>query len=185
MSPAAARTSAFAAMLRTIGLLLVKDDPPAVADLIVVLSGDGQGNRILKGAELARGGFAPAVLVSNGGFRYSRTESELATEFAVSHGYPAGLFIETNWDAQSTVEESKHAIAFLRNRRIRKAMIVTTCWHTARAGRIYRRLAPDLTFYVVSAPDPDWHDGNWWLGREGRKKVFLEGLRTIADFLGI
>jgi uncharacterized SAM-binding protein YcdF (DUF218 family) len=150
-----------------------------------VLSGDGQGNRILKGAELSREGFAPTVVVCNGGFRYSHTESELATEFAILNGYPTEMFTVTNWDAQSTVEESKHAIALLRSRGIRKAIIVTTCWHTARAGRIYRRLAPELTFYVVSAPDPNWHDGYWWIDREGRKKVFLETVRTITGFLGI
>lgn len=172
-------------ILRGIGSLFENDGPPVAADIIVVLAGDGLGNRILKGAELAREGFAPAVLVSNGEAKYGRMESELATEFAIQHGYSPGLFIVANWPAHSTVEEAHQAIATMRSRGVHKAIIVTTSWHTARAGRIYRRNAPDLTFYMVGAFDPDWHNGDWWIDREGRKTFFMEGVKTIADFLGI
>jgi len=151
------------------------------ADIIVVLSGDGSGNRILKGAELAREGFAPAVLAANGGSRYSRTDSQLAIEFAVQHGYSRDLFIETNWSAQSTAEEARHTIGMLRSRGVQTVILVTSPWHTARAGRIYRRLAPELTFYLVGSEDPHWR----LMDREGRKSFFLECAKTIAGFLGI
>jgi uncharacterized SAM-binding protein YcdF (DUF218 family) len=172
-------------ILRGIGSLFENDGPPVSADIILVLAGDSNGNRILKGAELARQGFAPVVLASNGEAEYGRTESQLATEFAIQRGYSPGLFIVANWLAHSTVEEAHLAIATMRSRGVHKAIIVTTSWHTARAGRIYRRNAPDLTFYMVGAIDPGWHNGDWWIDREGRKTFFLEGVKTIADFLGI
>ncbi len=150
-----------------------------------MLSGDVRGNRILKGAELARAGFAPAVLVSNGRCDYDQGEADLAINFAVGRGYPRELFIGTKWRVQSTVEEARSAAAELRSRGVRRAIIVTTTWHTARAARIYRRIAPDLTFYMVGAEDPFWRDGKWWIDRQGRKTFFMESLRTIADFLGI
>ena len=172
-------------ILRGAGSLLINDGPPVSADMIVVLAGDGLGHRIMRGAELAREGFAPAVLVSNGGRDYGHAESEMATEFAVQHGYPANLFIPVLWPSHSTVEEAQGVIEELRKRGVHKAIVVTTLWHTARAGRVYRRLAPDLQFYMVGANDPNWNDGDWWVEREGRKAFLMEAVKTIADFLRI
>jgi uncharacterized SAM-binding protein YcdF (DUF218 family) len=153
--------------------------------MIVVLAGERLGCRILKGAELAEAGFATAVLVSNCKLIYAHAESDLAAEFAIRHGHSPDLFITTTWLAHSTLEEARNVVDLLRGRDVRKAIIVTSVWHTARVGRIYRRLAPDLTFYVVGADDPDWRNGEWWTDRAGRKTFFLEGLKTIADYLGI
>jgi uncharacterized SAM-binding protein YcdF (DUF218 family) len=150
-----------------------------------VLSGDDRGNRILKGAELARQGFSSAVLMSNGGHNYSHTEADLAIEFAMQHGYPRELFLPADWAADSTVEEAHQAVDMLRSRGVHKVIVVTSRWHTARAGRIYRHHAPDIAFYVVGSFDPDWHDGDWWIDREGRKTFFMEGVKTIVDFLGL
>lgn len=163
--------------------MFVRVDSPATCDMIVVLAGDRSGNRILKGAQLAKEGLAPVVLVSNCKFLYGHGESELAAEFAIGHGYSRDLFITTKWLANSTREEAIHAIGQLRSRGVSKAIIVTSIWHTARVARIYRRLAPDLTFYVVGADDPDWRDGEWWTDRNGRKTFLLEGIKTIADYL--
>jgi uncharacterized SAM-binding protein YcdF (DUF218 family) len=174
-----------APILRSIGSVYIRENPLVKADIIVVLAGDGLGNRILKGAELAREGYAPKVLASSGGSTYGRPESDLAVDFAVQHGYSPNLFIPGHWSAFSTVEEAGKAIKVLRQRGAHKVIVVTTLWHTARSGRIYRRLAPDMQFYLVGAEDPMWHNGNWWEDREGRKTFFLEGVKTIADFLRI
>lgn len=172
-------------ILRSLGSLVVNAGSPAAADIIVVLAGDRSGYRILRGAELAKEGLAPAVLVSNCKFLYGHAESGLAIEFAARQGYSPDLFIATDWLTDSTREEAKSVIAVLRERGVHKAIIVTSVWHTGRVTRIYRRLAPDLTFYLVGADDPDWRGGEWWTDRRGRKTFFLESLKTIADYLGI
>lgn len=153
------------------------------ADAIVVLAGDGKGNRILKGAELAKEGYAPVVIASNGGENYDRTESSLAIEFAVHRGYAPELFLATDWNVHSTAEEANHAIPLLRARRAHRVLIVTSVWHTARSGRIFRRLAPDIEFHLVGADDPDWDRGNWWRSREGKKDFLTEFTKTFADYL--
>jgi uncharacterized SAM-binding protein YcdF (DUF218 family) len=107
----------------------------------------------------------------------------LAIEFAVGHGYPAELFLETHWKADSTVSEAMQDIALLRTRSARKVLIVTNVWHTARAGRIFRRLAPDLEIHVVGVSDSPWDHGNWWRNREGEKEFVLEFMKTLADYL--
>jgi uncharacterized SAM-binding protein YcdF (DUF218 family) len=165
--------------------MVVSMDSPVAADIVVVLAGERSGYRILKAAEVAKAGLAPAVLVSNCKLLYGQAESGLAIDFATLRGYSPDLFIATDWLADSTREEAIHAIAQLRQRGVRSAIIVTSAWHTSRTGRIYRRLAPDLTFYVVGADDPNWHNGDWWTDRNGRKTFFLEAAKTIAGYLGI
>ena len=54
-------------ILPGLGHLLTNYEQPQNADMIVVLGGDWRGFRILKGAELAREGFASKVLSSGGG----------------------------------------------------------------------------------------------------------------------
>ncbi len=172
-------------ILRGIGALYVQDGPPVAADIIVVLAGDYSGHRILKGAELARQGFAPLVLPDSSSLIYGHTESELGAEYAVRKGYSPKLFITVDWTAHSTVEEARQVVAELRRRGVHKVLIVTSLWHTGRSGRIFRRLAPELDIHMVGADDPAWHDGNWWMEREGKKTFFLEGVKTIADYLRI
>jgi uncharacterized SAM-binding protein YcdF (DUF218 family) len=174
-----------APLLRAAGAMLEAGGPPVRSDAIVVLAGDGKGDRILKGAELGKQGYAPVVIASNGGDRYARTDSALAIEFAVAKGYPASLFLETNSTASSTREEARNSVALLRARGAHKVLIVTSAWHTARAGRIYRELAPDLEIHMIGVNDADWDYGNWWRAREGRKKFCLEFTKTIAGYLGI
>ena len=172
-------------IFRGIGSLYVQDGPPVAADIIVVLAGDNSGRRILKAAELARQGFAPAVLANSSELDYGHTESELAAEYAIGKGYSPDLFITVNWTAHSTVEEAGQAVAELRRRRVHRILVVTSLWHTGRSGRIFRRLAPEMDIHMVGADDPAWHDGNWWIEREGKKIFFLEGVKTIADYLRI
>jgi uncharacterized SAM-binding protein YcdF (DUF218 family) len=172
-------------VLRGIGSLYIQDGPPVAADIIVVLAGDYSGERILKGAELARQGFAPVVLADSSDAMYGRTESELSIGYAVQKGYSPNLFATAGWTAHSTVEEAKAAIAELRRRHVHRVLVVTSLWHTGRSGRIFRRLAPEMEIHMVSADDPEWHGGNWWLDRQGKKAFFLEGVKTIADYLGV
>ncbi len=176
-------------LLRLAGTLFVNDGPPVAADIILVLGGDWRGERILKGAELARQGFAHEVFISNSGRLYGRSESELSREFAIQQGYSPDALMAARWSASSTLEEGRKAIAELQQRGFHRVLVVTTVWHTARASRIFRRLgarlAPEMSFYFVGSNDVRWGDGEWWVTREGRKVFLMEATKTIADFLGI
>lgn len=172
-------------ILWSLGAVLDRGSPPQKADMIVVLGGDSSGRRILTAAELARQGYAPKVLVSGAGEQYGRFESDLATEFAVKHGYAAELFIPSHYAAVSTRDEARADMAELRRRGVHRFLLVTSVYHTARAGRIFGREAGGLEMRVVAAPERYWKDGKWWQEREGRKIWFMEMLKTVADYLGI
>jgi len=176
------------ACLPLIGDLLIHNDGPAKAEIAVVLAGDQWGNRVLKGAELARAGYVPAVLVSGPPY-YGIHESGPAIEFAVSHGYPREYFIASPNEALSTREEARAILDDLGRRKVRSFLLVTSDYHTARAGRIYRAIERERgggpEFRVVAAPDRYFHRDRWWRSREGLKTVFFECSKSLATAVGM
>jgi uncharacterized SAM-binding protein YcdF (DUF218 family) len=171
--------------LRWLGEFLVSTTPPCKADLIVVLAGDYEGNRIRKAGDLQRAGWAPTVLVSGAGHAYGFNEGDLAIQFAIRAGFPAAVFFNLPSPARSTEDEASYIIAEMRRRGVHRFLLVTSDFHTHRAADIYRKAAPDLPFCVVAAADPDFSADGWWHTREGRKTAFFEWCKTIAHFFHI
>lgn len=172
-------------ILAALGSHLVKADAPEKADIGLVLAGDGEGNRILTAAQLVRQGYISQVLVSGPSGHYGYHECDLAIPFAVKAGYPDSYFLHLESDARSTQEEAREAIARLRQMGVHKVLLVTSDYHTRRAGKIYRNAAPDLQFVVVSAPDRYFTAGGWWHNRQGEKIAFNEWIKTLTEPLGI
>ena len=86
-------------------------------------------------------------------------------------------------------EEAEAVLPELRRRNIHSFLLVTSDYHTARAGRIYRHLerrvpaAPAMR--VVAAPDEFFRADSWWRSRQGQKIAFTEWCKTFATALGI
>jgi len=172
-------------LLAALGGFLVKAEPPARADIIVVLAGDYYGNRILVAGDLVRQGMAPKALVSGPAHFYGHYESDFAIPFAVQMGFPASYFIAFPNDGMSTSSEAEAVIGELRKLQVQRIEIVTSNFHTRRAGRAYRSRARDLEFRVVAAPDPYFTPDGWWKNREGRKEFLMEWMKTVATWFGM
>lgn len=172
-----------APILTGLARYLDQSGPPQPADAIFVFAGDFWGNRILKGAELAREGFAPRVVVSGPEGTYGYYECDLAIPFAERAGYPASYFIRFPNHAHSTEEEVAAAAVELRSLGVHRVILLTSLYHTRRAGADFRAAAPDLTAYMVSAPDKYFTANGWWHSREGRKIFLIEWLKTGATLL--
>jgi uncharacterized SAM-binding protein YcdF (DUF218 family) len=153
--------------------------------MIVVLAGDYSGNRILTAADLVRRGFAPKALVSGPSGAYGLHETDLAIPFAVRHGYPASYFVSLPNDDRSTKDEADDVIAALNKLHAHRIDIVTSDYHTHRAGNIYRAQAPGLEIHMLAAPDVYFTPDGWWKNREGRKTFLLEWMKTVANWLGM
>jgi uncharacterized SAM-binding protein YcdF (DUF218 family) len=168
--------------------LLIRDEGPAKADALVVLAGDPYGQRLLHAAELARQGYAGKVIVSGPSY-FDIHECDIAIQFAVRKGYPVEYFIALPNDALSTREEARVVLEELKRRGMRSFLLVTSDYHTARAGRIYRSTmkklggGPDMR--LVAAPDKWFSRDGWWKSREGLKIVFMEWSKTLATAAGI
>jgi len=174
-----------AQIFSALGSYLVHQDQPKHADLALVLAGDATGNRIIRAAELVRQGYVPKVVVSGPSGQYGLYECDLAIPFAVRAGYPESYFIHFEHDAHSTQEEAANAVAELKRLGTRHVLLVTSDYHTRRAGRILRAAAPDVEFTVVAAPDLYFSAGGWWHNREGRKTFLVEWEKTVANWFGM
>jgi uncharacterized SAM-binding protein YcdF (DUF218 family) len=153
--------------------------------MIVVLAGDFSGNRILAAGDLVRRGFAPQALVSGPSGAYGLHESDLAIQFAVRHGYPESYFTALHNDARSTKAEADDVLAALNRLHARSIDIVTSNYHTRRAGNIYRAKAPGLEIHMLAAPDVYFTADGWWKDREARKTFLMEWMKTVATWLGM
>jgi uncharacterized SAM-binding protein YcdF (DUF218 family) len=171
-----------APVLAALGNFLVKAGPPQKADIIVVLAGDGFGHRILKAAELIKEGYAPRALISGPNGNYGNYECDLAIPFAVKAGYPESYFLHFENRARSTQEEARVVAEKLHELGVKRAIVVTSNFHTRRAGMIYRRAAPDIEFFVVSAPDEFFKPDSWWRDREARKIFLYEWMKIVSEF---
>jgi len=171
--------------LRAMGGYLVRGEEPFRADMALVLAGDGFGQRILKSADLARQGFTSRVLVSGPDGMYGYNEAELAIPFAVRHGYPLSWFTPFPHESRSTRQEAEAIAPELRRLGVRRCLLVTSNYHTRRAGRIFRAAAPEVEFRVIAAADRAYNPAAWWHTREGWKCFVLEWLKTVAGWFGI
>jgi uncharacterized SAM-binding protein YcdF (DUF218 family) len=171
--------------LGALGAFLIRADPPSHADYAVVLAGDAYGHRIIQGAELVRQGFVRKALVSGPSGYYGTVESEMAVNFAVKKGYPADYFIQFPHNALSTETEAQAVIPELRRLGAHSFLLVTSDYHTRRAGRYFRRVADGLDMRVVAAPDEHFRWNSWWRDREARKIFYMEWSKTVASLFGM
>lgn len=165
------------------GRFLVENDKPEKADAAVVLGGDEFGNRIIKAAQLVKTGYAPYVLVS-GPHSLLGHESDETIEYARRQGYPVSLFRPLPHELNSTRSEAEFIDRYLRTQGVKKILLVTSNFHTARAARLLRKYSPRLQVIAVAAPDPAFTPEGWWKTRDGQKTFLYEWLKTIATALG-
>jgi uncharacterized SAM-binding protein YcdF (DUF218 family) len=166
---------------------LVHDEGPARAEIIVVLAGDFSGGRILKAAELIRQGYAPVALISGPDGLFGGYESDYAITFAVKQGARPEWFIGLPNAARSTRDEAKLIIPQLRRRGVKSILLVTSDFHTGRAGRVFRKAAEGtgIQVRVTAAPDRFFRPSSWWRNRQSQKTVLLEWCKTITSVFGI
>ena len=168
-----------------LGEYLVKSEDPVRADTIVVLAGDFTGNRVALAGKLVKAGFAPNALVSGPAGMYGLYECDLAIPYAVREGFPPSYFVRFPNVSKSTTSEAEAIIPELRRLHVHRIDLVTSTFHTRRAGRIFRSLAPDIETHVVAAPDAYFTPGGWWKNREARKTFLLEWTKTVASWFSI
>ncbi len=168
-----------------LGDALVEDDGPQKADCAVVLGGDGFGSRILKASQLAQAGYVPYIFV-DGPSQLIGHESDMTIDYAEQKGYPASLFKAIGLPPQvsSTLTEAEYVGNILKQKGVRKILLVTSTYHTRRAAADFRRANPWLRVVVVAAPDPNFTPDGWWKNRDGEKTFVLEWTKTFATAVG-
>lgn len=171
------------AWLGWLGHALIQEDPLFKADVIAVLAGDTVGERITRAVELAQQQWAPRILVSSAGPNFDTSEGELAIQYAVRRGSSRDLFELITHEADSTKEEAVILAAECRRRGVKKLLLVTSDYHTRRAGNIFRSVAPDIEVRTVGSKTKSFNPDTWWTVRPSRKVWLMEAMKTVANWL--
>jgi DUF218 domain len=168
----------FVAWFVLAGRLLENTDAPARSDAVVVPSGDVLGNRLVAGARVLEQTDSDrlVVFVQEGGLY---DQHQAAADFLEREGVDPAL-VRLLPPGGSTAEEAG-AFAALANRcGWRSAAVVTSPYHTRRAGFLFRRaLSFPFVVRVLGNGEP-YHEWTWWSDDATSEAVVLEWTKMLV-----
>jgi uncharacterized SAM-binding protein YcdF (DUF218 family) len=162
-------------LLSAVGRFLIVEDPLDRSDVIVVLSGGRKDERVRQAADLYKAGYAPRVLLSGGEALMDLPVPDLQKLQAVKHGIPeTALLFESR--STSTGEQAQYLRPILEHHGFRRAIVVTSSYHTRRTRYLFRRAfagSPvDIRVYPVQR---DLFSAvRWWTREQDTEYVVLE-----------
>ena len=157
------------------------ESPPA-SDVIIVLGGEGNGERTRKGAALYREGVAPAVMLSDGTKMSWRTTAigEMY-DLAVLEGVPPNAIVRED-RSRSTQENAVYTKELMQELDYDSAVVVTSDWHAKRSRfifeRVYRGSGIELSY--CGTPDDRSDFDAWWKDGEKQQVVLTEWAKTLV-----
>lgn len=181
----------FGALLRFGGELLVHTDPlPRHAQVAVALNGSAAGvlARTTEAVRLLERGVVDYVIVSipPAGYWGESIPAD-ANRYFTRHFGPetAARILYCVSDADSTLQEAHALMQCLDARQFRAVILVTSNYHTRRAGRIWRaalaKANPPFQLDVDGVPDGSFQPRGWWRKRIYAKTWLLETSKLIWE----
>jgi len=167
-----------ARILNAISSSLVRADAVATSDAIVVLAGDGQGERMMSAIELYKKGMGKKIVFWGGQLYWKVTWAELYLKQLKEGGVPEKDLIWSTEELQehSTVGEAIVTVRLMQENGIRSFILVTSPYHTSRAGMVYEThiRGKDMKMIVYPSIDSIVKIEDWWKDRQSAKLIYLE-----------
>jgi uncharacterized SAM-binding protein YcdF (DUF218 family) len=169
---------------------LVRSDPPMRADLIVVLA-TSRLERTLEAAMLVREGWSQRVLLmhpadSPRSAVLRQLGVDVPTFYAIQRRalsqmhIPDDAIFESDPNRLTTRDEARYIVDFARQRGYRRIIVVTSPYHTRRAGSLIRRAAGDDVEVLIRANRYETiHPARWWQYPSDRTDVVFEYLKIV------
>jgi uncharacterized SAM-binding protein YcdF (DUF218 family) len=175
-------------------ILVNEDDLPAHVECAVVLQGslNGEKARLAGAVTLLQRGIASEVLVSipEKGFWDQDIRPVALNYLKTKFGEQVAahiIFCETGSKVDSTEREAEVLVGCIREHGWRQVTVVTSNYHTRRAGIIWRRIArkqdPQLQLWMHAVSNPDFNASRWWAERTSAKTWLLELMKLMANLL--
>jgi len=162
---------------------LVYHDDIKPCDAIVVLVGDGTGDRLITGVRLFKKGYGKYIVFWGGPVYWKITYAELFLKLLKEYGVSpeSAVWSDEKLSDISTHGEADVNIKLLKSKGAKSFILVTSNYHTARAREVYAPLARKngMVMYVYPAPDSSVRMEGWWKDRESAKNIFLEFQKTL------
>ena len=170
---------------------VIVDDSLAPADFVFVLGGDPQ-LRLTHAATLVRRGFAPRVVVMAAPLHSGSvpgTNSDPAHPFVQivrEQDVPdSAITVLRIQRVGSTRVEGRVLRTYLQMNPARRAIIVTSAYHTRRANWTIRRELRGIPVDIrmSASPDPGFDASNWWQTEEGLVAYAMEAIKFVHTLL--
>jgi hypothetical protein len=175
-------------------LLIAPDPTPGHVDGAVVLQGSiiGYNARLAGAIDLVERGTADRVLLSLPKESYWHQSIPPIAHGYLERTYGAGLasrvdFCEMGPEVDSTEQESEAALGCIERNHWRSIAVVTSNYHTRRAGILWRRMLKrhdsTLELSIHGIADPEFQKP-WWRHREAAKIWLEESEKLVWTMLG-
>ncbi len=182
-------------LLQGLGQLLVKEDRPEKADLIVALSGSLV-DRTLTATDLYRAGWSRRIFIFHeekpDGFELLEERGihlpdnyDLACEILLRSGIPRAAILSDEREVTSTYDEARIVRDFLKSHPLSKLILVTSKYHSRRAHLTFRSLLNGPRIQIFSCPTPydEFDPQRWWKQESIRERVFFEYEKLLVYLL--
>jgi len=167
-------------LLTAAGRFLIVQDTLDHADVIVVISGGRRDERVRQAAELYHLAYAPLVMLSGGEEMMGLSIPEVLRRQALGHRIPASsLLFETG--STSTAEQARFLRPILERRGVRRAIVVTSSFHTRRTRYLFRKTFAGSPVEIRVYPvHRDWFSPiEWWTREQDTEQVVLEYIKLV------
>jgi uncharacterized SAM-binding protein YcdF (DUF218 family) len=166
---------AYPALLNGLARFLVVRDKLGRADVILVISGDNNGERVSAAVDLFKQGYAKRLLMSGGPLAWHLTNAEWMKRQALAAGIPSPAIL-TQDRSLSTLEDAQFSLPIVRENNYRSVILVTSPYHTRRAAAVFKKIfeRQGIKVMVYPAPHSDFDPHDWWMRHEDTADVVWE-----------
>lgn len=174
-------------------ILITTDPRPPHVDAAVVLQGSvaAEKARVDGAVNLLQQGIAGRVLLSVPKESYWGQSIPPIARAYLERKYGTDVanrveFCETSEDVNSTEQEALVLRPCIQERRWRSIMVVTSDYHTRRAGIIWRKMLKpdsDIQVWIEGVNDPEFQRP-WWHRRQSAKTFFMESAKLVWTAFG-
>jgi uncharacterized SAM-binding protein YcdF (DUF218 family) len=180
-------------IIRQLGFWIVNTEKPVKADAIFLLMGDID-DRLPLCIDLYKAGYAPAIVMvepsdekkdlplQKGIQLYSAAEN--VCDILVQKKIERAAITVLAGPASSTIDEARAMADWCKARpAIKKILVITSTYHTARAGKILKRVFKknklDVEFILPFNQYTGYQSGGWYRRKVDRKLTIEETFKTL------
>jgi uncharacterized SAM-binding protein YcdF (DUF218 family) len=179
-----------AAILTAMAEFLTVEDAIAPADVIYVLGGEAY-VRPAKAAELYKAGLGPRIVIPQPEDSPSHdlvavpNVTDIAVVLLQKLGVPdsAIVVLRVPGGSTSTVQDARLFRDYVSRHDVRRAIVVTSMFHSRRTRWAIRKALEDRTVQVMMSPADDsrFNERNWWTVEAGILAYVEEYLKWIHN----
>ena len=171
-------------ILEGLAKFLIVEAPLEQADVIVVLSGDSNGERLKEAIKLFKQGYSSKIIISGGPLILGLTHAGWLKKQAVALGLPEqAVLIEDR--SESTLENAKFCLPLVKKAKFKSIILVTSPTHTRRSWRVFTKVFGPENIKIITRPagNSRFRLQKWWLRHEDTQRVAREYSSLLFYFL--